>query len=276
MALERSIVTYGFGELPSGGGGGGPIDPCTLAVADLANGTGATATITLSDNGSVTNEVYVGLWTGESSLNFEVEGTRTGNGTVSLTLAVGNYFAYVLSEDDDAYAVSNFVFFRVTNSSSIPVVERIARSMKRRLDQVTTGNGYTLTLSPIRPPRRGIGTAPHGRCIVEQAPEAQKVGQVDGNPAAIEWRQEFYVTIFVAADDDDTTPVDQIANYAAADAEKAITTEQLSGDWAQFDNLALESEQTARDIQFDGETATIRLAYAVTYRHSENDPYTVR
>jgi hypothetical protein len=80
----------------------------------------------------------------------------------------------------------------------------------------------------------------------------------------------------VAAADDDTTPVDTAANFAAADAELAITTEQIRGDWASFDGLAIDAEQTGRDIQVDGETATVRLTYAVTYRHSENDPYTVR
>lgn len=157
-----------------------------------------------------------------------------------------------------------------------PVVERIARSFKRRLAQVTTGNGYSLTLDVERPARRGTESIANGKCVLVQAPEAQKVGQVDGNPAAVEWRQEFYITIHVSAADDDTTPVDTVANAAAAAAELAITTEQLSGDWAQFDGLAIESEQTGRDIQFDGETATVRLAYAVIYRHSENDPYTVR
>lgn len=162
------------------------------------------------------------------------------------------------------------------NYTLAPVIERIARSLKRRLEQVTTGNGYTLTLDVSRPARRGIEGTAHGKCVIVQAQEAQKVGQADGNPCAVEWRQEFYVTIFVAAADDDTTPVDTAANYAAADAELAITTEQISGDWASFDGLAIDAEQTGRDIQVDGETATVRLAYAVTYRHSENDPYTVR
>jgi hypothetical protein len=157
-----------------------------------------------------------------------------------------------------------------------PVVERIARSMKRRLALVTTGNGYSTTFNVVRPSRRGLSGLSNGTCVLEQSQDAQKVRQTDGNPCAVEWRQEFYVTIFVAAADDTVTPVDTAANFAAANAELAITTEQITGDWANFDGLAFTSEQTGRNIQFDGDTATVMLTYAITYRTSENDPYTVR
>lgn len=121
------IITQGFGPVPSGGSGGGPIDPCTLAVADLGDGTGATATITDSDNGSVSNAVYVGSWSGESSVTFALEATRTGDGTAALTLDTGYYWAYVVSEDDDIYAISNLVYFAVTDSAD-PIHDQCARA----------------------------------------------------------------------------------------------------------------------------------------------------
>jgi hypothetical protein len=111
-------VTYGFGTLPSGGGGGGAIDSPVLAVADLGNGTGATATITLSDSGSVSNDVYTGSWGGGAeNVTFTLENSRTGDGTVSLTLTTGFYWAYVVSSDGSSYSVSNLVYFRVSDAT---------------------------------------------------------------------------------------------------------------------------------------------------------------
>jgi hypothetical protein len=160
--------------------------------------------------------------------------------------------------------------------TSFPVVERISREIKRRLEQVTSLNGYARTFAVVRVPARGGDDLCNGKCFLEQAPEARKIGQTDGSPNAVEWQQEFIVTIHVAAADDDDTPVDTAANQAAADAEWAITHEQLSGDWAQFESLAMDCEQVGRSISNDGATRTIELTYAVTYRTSENDPYTVR
>lgn len=125
------IITQGYGPVPSGGGGGGgAIDPCTLAVADLGDGTGATATITNSDSGSTDHDIYVGTWSGElGAVTFALEASRTGNGTASLTLTPGYYWAYVLSEDDDAYAVSNFVYFQVTDDED-PIHDQCARAVQ--------------------------------------------------------------------------------------------------------------------------------------------------
>lgn len=135
MALERSIVTFGFGELPSGGGGGGgPIAACTLAVADLADGTGATATITNSHNSSTAHEIFVGQWDGElGTVAWESEATRTGNGTASLTLATGFYWAYVASEYDDSYAISEPVYFVVTDGEDA-ILTAILQACKSRIE----------------------------------------------------------------------------------------------------------------------------------------------
>lgn len=269
MVLQRTLVSRGFGAL--GSSGGGAIASPTLAVADNGDGTGAVATITGSENGSVTNTVYV--WDGDS---WEDSGDRTGNGTVSLSLAIGKYWAYVQSDDGASFSLSNLVRFAVTDSDLGPVIERIADEIEHRLQQVTTGNGYSMTFSVVRPPARGVNKHAPGRCVLTQATGDELVGYTEGNPAAVIRRQTFYIDIHVAAVDDDTTPVDNAANLAAADAEHALSNEQTAGDWAQFEGLAQTCEQTGREISNDGTFRIVSLTYAVQYRTDENDPYTVR
>lgn len=63
----------------------------TLSITDNGDGTGGVATIAGSDAGS-TNTVYTML-AGESS--WTSRGSRVGNGTLSLSVNSGYYFAYV-------------------------------------------------------------------------------------------------------------------------------------------------------------------------------------
>ncbi len=85
----------------------------TLAVADIGDGTGATATITSSSGGAnvvyyqlVTTVVGAGSWTSG--------GSRTGDGAVTLSLGLGYYFAYCLT---GGTVISNLCYFQVTDSA---------------------------------------------------------------------------------------------------------------------------------------------------------------
>ncbi len=95
-----------------------PASP-TLAVVDNADGTGAVATITASTTGS-TNAVMTQAVSGSV---FASAGSRTGNGTVSLSLGAGYYWAYVQSTKNGVSAQSNVVRFAVTDSA-LAVYER--------------------------------------------------------------------------------------------------------------------------------------------------------
>jgi hypothetical protein len=81
----------------------------TLTIVDKADGTGATATIAGSTG---TNTVYAQDFGGDLGTGLWVsKGTRSGDGTVSLSLAVGHYFAYV-----SGAAVSPVVYKRIRDA----------------------------------------------------------------------------------------------------------------------------------------------------------------
>jgi hypothetical protein len=81
------------GTLVVGGGGGTPPATPTITAVDNGLGTGATVTITLGDASAV-NTVYTASL---SAMTWVSSGSRTGNGTVTLTLTPGNYWIQVKS-----------------------------------------------------------------------------------------------------------------------------------------------------------------------------------
>lgn len=135
----------------------GTLTEPTLAVADNGNDTGATATITGSDS-NATNTVYVQAFDDElGTTTWTASGSRTGNGTVSLTLAAGHYFAYVLSELADESVASSVVYFVVTTGNSA-VHDQCLVAAQARIQALTLA-GITSSNIIIRkiPTDRDIG-----------------------------------------------------------------------------------------------------------------------
>jgi hypothetical protein len=100
----------------------------TLAVADKADGTGATATVTGSAGGA--NQVYVQNVDGQlGAFAWTLGGTRTGDGTVNLALAKGYYWAYCLT---GGTVISNLAYFQVTDGADA-VLSRVYAAAKALL-----------------------------------------------------------------------------------------------------------------------------------------------
>ena len=91
----------------------------SLSVTDAGDGTGATATVSGSD-GVTTNTVYTTAW---GAAAWTSGGARSGDGTVSLSLGNGRYFAYCVSAYGTAAAVSVPVLFAVTDGTPTCLVE---------------------------------------------------------------------------------------------------------------------------------------------------------
>lgn len=66
----------------------------TLTIVDNQDGTGATATITGSAGGSTNNVYFSALG---SNLAWALGGTRTGDGTIDMSMTYGVYLFYLLS-----------------------------------------------------------------------------------------------------------------------------------------------------------------------------------
>jgi hypothetical protein len=93
----------------------GPVSSPALSVVDRADGTGATATISAAAFGSSNSLFVQSLAEDWQSANWTAEANISGSGTATLELAVGHYFAYAVSELSGNAAVSNVVFFAVSD-----------------------------------------------------------------------------------------------------------------------------------------------------------------
>lgn len=153
------LLHKGFG--PAASGGAAPDTP-SLAVVDNANGT-ATATVSSSTSGS-SNVVWTLLTSATSWVN---SGSRSSDGTVTLTLSDGIYWSYVVStlnsQDETSAPVGPF---RVTSGTQA-LLEKI-------LTQVQS-DVQALALT-------GIGS---GDVVIQKAPDDKKRTAASGLPAVL-------------------------------------------------------------------------------------------
>lgn len=104
-----------FGLSGAAGAGSPPPNVPTLAVTDNADGTGATATVS-GGSSDADHKIYVGSFLGGlGTIPKTLAGQRTGNGTVSLPLAVGYYIGMIEAERSDDIVAGNTVYFAVTD-----------------------------------------------------------------------------------------------------------------------------------------------------------------
>lgn len=111
--------------------------PLTLTVADNQDGTGAVATISGGDLGE-TYTVYTQAMrvTAGTATTFTSSGTRSGNGTVSLTLDPGSYWCYASGEVSGTVAVSGMVYTPVSDNAK-SVHERCMDAIEARIQALT-------------------------------------------------------------------------------------------------------------------------------------------
>jgi hypothetical protein len=96
-------------------GAAAPLSAPVLSIADHADNTGATATLDGAALGSE-NVIYVQSFQGDLGTGaWQSAGSLNNNGTLTLALATGHYFAYAASSGGGNTAISNIVYCVVTD-----------------------------------------------------------------------------------------------------------------------------------------------------------------
>lgn len=159
----------------------------------------------------------------------------------------------------------------------IPIVERIARELLRRLQTMVNNNGLNTPVREVIRPKRIDDTPPSDRQIMLTEQGNERVPELDheGNPPAIARRITFNVRCHLLNDEKSCTPIDQLVHMFAADVQKTVANNDPL--WTNFDNNAIDAEfLTEEPITGDGGMDGVNVPIAITYRTSEYDPYEVR
>ena len=157
------------------------------------------------------------------------------------------------------------------------VVEQIAVKLQTRIELVTETGGYEVTVvSVIRPKRLGQ-FSPRDKLVIITQDDPIKNAEYESSTTRTEWIQPFWISCFVVPSDlNQTEAIDTQINALRSAVEKAICTSPTAYDWAQWDNLAINSTFDNPQIfaPVDGQWEGIALKLDVIYRVTPTDPYT--
>jgi hypothetical protein len=149
----------GFGSL-------GPLWSPHLAVLDHADNTGATATVSDAALGTI-NQLYVRSFHGDfGASHWSGAGLVSENGDLELALAAGHYFAYAHSSRGGAEAISNVVYFVIT-------------------DGLESIHARCLTAVQARIRLLALTDLSNARVVIEKLPMARKLATGVGLPAVV-------------------------------------------------------------------------------------------
>lgn len=162
---------------------------------------------------------------------------------------------------------------------TLPVLERIAVELVERLEEITTANGYSLTVAGVLRPSRLAweSSAYKNKTLVVMQGENIRVEELDcfGNPGSLAWQVTFNVHCVARQDDSDSDSFNTLPNELDSCVRKAVAD---ANNWHQFSGLAVNAEfgTTTHTVPAEGEASGAVVPIIITYKVSETDPYEVR
>jgi len=163
-------------------------------------------------------------------------------------------------------------------TASRPIIERIAVTLFERLRLLTAGASDFIKVREVIRPTRIEDFRPQHLQIVLKQSDVEDVPELSfpGNPPAKAKRQRFDVHCHLLPSEKDPTPIDEYATVFEAEVIKAVT-EGDADYWHTFGGLAIDAQVGPKEpIAADGGVDGFTLPVFVTYRTSEQDPYTAR
>lgn len=161
---------------------------------------------------------------------------------------------------------------------TLPVVERIAVELKRRLDLLAdvSNTTYNTKVNEVIRPNRLESYTPKDMQIVLTTRSIVNVPDLmcHGNPPAVAKRITFNIHCNVINDESVNEAIDTIVHMFAADVENVVTAEPL---WHNFAGNAINAsfQQPIRH-NASGGIDGVNVPIDIVYRVSEDDQYEVR
>ncbi len=175
----------------------------------------------------------------------------------------------------------------MSDADRFTVLERIARLAHVRLQRIRPPRFHCQASDVVRAAEHfvatNIGELDGGfrlqdKLILLSMNEQSEFERIeDGNPPAVVYNHVFQATGFIMPEPSDPASTDELIFRFAGDVHKAIATaESDNEDWAQFGGLALEALILPPQKHNSTDWWGFDIPFQVTYRHAENDPFTLR
>lgn len=165
---------------------------------------------------------------------------------------------------------------------TLPVVERIAKTLVERLQAITIANGYDINIAVVgRLNRLATNITPehHSVWVVQGDTIPNDEQTHEGNPIALGKTTTWNIHVFVRQSDNDMNPYSTNVNIASAAVQKAIRSPDVSPQmWHTMDGDAVMVEFGTESpmLSAEGEQSGVTIPVNVTYRVSEDDPTEAR
>lgn len=156
------------------------------------------------------------------------------------------------------------------------ISEQIAQKLQTRLQGITVAGGYEFTVSEVvRTSRYGNFRPQHLQLVINQGTLTRNDElSVPGNPPATAYDMPFEIVGLLMPSESATDKSDFLRNQFSADTIKAICTPAAS--WHNWDTLAILSTISEVSDVNSEESSGFKLMLTVTFRTTENNPYTGR
>jgi len=160
---------------------------------------------------------------------------------------------------------------------SYPVPERIMQTLKTRIEAVTTGNSYEVTVSQVVRPKRNASDSYSNNTVVLSSgdPERDEENDHSGNPIGLGYRLPVTIDCYLLPSDTDSTAIETLGYVLASEVQRGITN---ATNWQRFGSDATNAMfgNLEWSMPSDGGPASVRLNLSISYRIAENDPRTAR
>lgn len=161
-------------------------------------------------------------------------------------------------------------------SGDKPVVEQITAKIATQVALITGDEGYLIdVLKVVRPTRRNDYTANDGTLVLLLESFEPGDSEISATSIALERTAVWTLDYFIEPGDGVTTPIDQLQAIAVAEIERALAGNFAADPRHAFDGLGYNAELRPPQLisSADGATTGVRVNLAITYRHTETDPY---
>ena len=159
---------------------------------------------------------------------------------------------------------------------AVAISEQIIDKVRQRLVGIKISNGYEVTASEvIRPTRLGGFRPKHLQLVVTLGGiDRNDALSVPGNPPATAHDMTVYIAGLLMPTEESADKIDALRATFAADVIKAVATPQAS--WHNWDGLAIDTVVGNVDDVTTEEASGFKVTMTVTFRTTENNPYTSR